>query len=205
MAGSAYACYVARQKAFVPEEVADRAMHTFWRYGYEGTTTPILERELGINRSSIYATFGSKEQLYKIALKRYTAANSIWAAVPPGALDGKGSLADKVSKLLWKTVESDMRADRELGCFAVNAAIELAPDDREVRKMVSSSMRATRRGFRDAFVTAKAAGELGEDSDPESLASLMVAVLEGLHVLTKGTADRRLIKQAINGAVAALR
>lgn len=203
--GPSMICNVARQKAFVPEDVADRAMHTFWRYGYEGTSTPILERELGINRSSIYATFGSKAELYKLALKRYTSANSIWAAVQPGSFDGDEPLGEKVAAVLWHAVEADMRADRERGCFAVNAAIELAPDDREIRKIVSASIRAARRVFRDAFVAAKAAGELGEDTNPEALASLMVAVLDGLHVLAKGTADRRMIKEAINGATSALR
>ena len=179
-------------------------MHTFWRYGYEGTSMPTLERELGINRSSIYATFGSKAQLYKTALRHYTRADSVWAAVQPGSLDGDAPLADRVAGVLWHAVAADMRAERERGCFAVNAAVELAPDDREIRKMVSTSVRAARRVFLDAFVAARESGELGADADPDALASLMIAVLNGLHVLAKGTADRRLIKQAIAGATAAL-
>jgi TetR/AcrR family transcriptional repressor of nem operon len=179
-------------------------MYTFWRYGYQGTSTPMLEHALGINRSSIYATFGSKAQLYKTALKHYTRADSVWAAVQPGSLDGDAPLAERVASALWHAVEADLRAKRERGCFAVNAAVELAPDDREIRKIVSASIRAARRVFLDAFVAAKGTGELGADADPEALASLMTAVLDGLHVLAKGTADRRLIKQAIAGATAAL-
>jgi TetR/AcrR family transcriptional regulator, transcriptional repressor for nem operon len=196
---------MARPKAFEPEDVLERAMHAFWRYGYEATSTQILERELGINRSSIYATFGSKSELYHKALRHYTVESTMWAAVQPGALDGDAPLVDKVSKLLWRAVEADMRADRKRGCFAVNAAVELAPDDREIRDIVSASIRAGRSVFRDAFVVAQRSGELRADADPDALASLMMAVLDGLHVFAKGTANRRLIKQAIEGATAALR
>ena len=177
-------------------------MHTFWRYGYQGTSTPMLEHALGINRSSIYATFGSKAQLYKTALKHYTRADSVWAAVQPGSLDGDAPLADRVASALWHA--NDFGPTGVCRNAAVNAAVELAPDDREIRKIVSASIRAARRVFLDAFVAAKGTGELGADADPEALASLMTAVLDGLHVLAKGTADRRLIKQAIAGATAAL-
>jgi TetR/AcrR family transcriptional regulator, transcriptional repressor for nem operon len=196
---------MSRTKAFEPDAVLERAMHTFWRYGYEGTSTQILERELGINRSSIYATFGSKAALYQKALRHYTSESTMWAVVQPGTLDGDEPLADKVAKVLWSAVDADMRAKRERGCFAVNAAVELAPDDVEIRKIFTASIRSARRVFRDAFVVAQRSGELSPDADPEALASMMMAVLDGLHVLAKGTADRRLLKQAIQGATTALR
>jgi TetR/AcrR family transcriptional repressor of nem operon len=98
-----------------------------------------------------------------------------------------------------------MHAKRERGCFAVNAAVELAPEHPEIRKIFADSIRSGLRVFRDAFVVAQRSGELRADVDPEALASMMMAVLDGLHVLAKGTADRRLIKQAIKGATAALR
>lgn len=180
-------------------------MQTFWAHGFEATSTQLLERELGINRSSMYATFGSKSELYARALERYTSGMHGPGPVRPGALDGDGSLRERIERLLWRVVETDLEeAHRSRGCFACNAAIELGPDDAHVRRLVTESFRAAHRVFRDALLEAREAGELRPDADVEALASLLVGVMEGLHVLAKGTRDRRQIKQTIAGAVAAL-
>ena len=54
-----------RKRAFDKNEVIDKAMRLFWQNGYSGTSVAMLSAELGLNTSSLYATFGSKEQLFK--------------------------------------------------------------------------------------------------------------------------------------------
>ncbi|GGQ04802.1 TetR/AcrR family transcriptional regulator [Shewanella litoralis] len=60
-----------RKRAFDKNEVIDKAMRLFWQNGYSGTSVAMLSAELGLNTSSLYATFGSKEQLFKDALHHY--------------------------------------------------------------------------------------------------------------------------------------
>lgn len=195
---------MARTKAFDPDDALERAMETFWAHGFEATSTHDLERALGINRSSMYATFGSKGDLYARALERYTSGMHGPGPVRPGALDGVGPLRERIEALLWRVVAMDLDGNRSRGCFACNAAVELGPDDARVRRLVSQSFRAARSVFRDALAEARDAGELPADADVDALAALFVGVVEGLHVLAKGTGDRRQIKQTIAGALAVL-
>jgi AcrR family transcriptional regulator len=58
-------------KQFDPNEVLDRAMALFWRRGYEATSIEDLVEATGINRGSIYATFGDKKRLFLAVLDRY--------------------------------------------------------------------------------------------------------------------------------------
>tara|TARA_B110000211_G_C14087009_1_gene557120 strand:+ start:4460 stop:5068 length:609 start_codon:yes stop_codon:yes gene_type:complete len=60
-----------RKRAFDKNEVTDKAMRLFWKNGYSATSVAMLSAELGLNTSSLYATFGSKEQLFKDVLKHY--------------------------------------------------------------------------------------------------------------------------------------
>src|SRR4051812_12601073 len=60
-----------RVRQFDVNEALDRAMEVFWKRGYEGATLDELTAAMGINRPSLYAAFGNKEELYRKALDRY--------------------------------------------------------------------------------------------------------------------------------------
>ena len=60
-----------RTKAFDPQQVLNQALMIFWQQGYEGTSIADLEKNLKINKFSLYNTFGNKHQLYLQALDLY--------------------------------------------------------------------------------------------------------------------------------------
>jgi AcrR family transcriptional regulator len=60
-----------RPREFDADEVLDRALDVFWRKGYEGASLSELTEAMGINRPSLYAAFGNKEELFRKALDRY--------------------------------------------------------------------------------------------------------------------------------------
>src|SRR3979411_3513986 len=60
-----------RPRAFDPDAALERAMHVFWAKGYEGASLSGLTRAMRINRPSLYAAFGNKEQLFGKVLDRY--------------------------------------------------------------------------------------------------------------------------------------
>jgi len=69
-----------RPRAFDVDEALDRALEVFWRQGYEGTALSDLTAAMGINRPSLYATFGNKEALFRKVLDRYADGPAAYAA-----------------------------------------------------------------------------------------------------------------------------
>ncbi|MBK6426479.1 MAG: helix-turn-helix transcriptional regulator [Blastocatellia bacterium] len=59
-----------RPKSFELDDVLDRAIEAFWCKGYEATSIQDLVDEMGINRGSLYATFGDKHALFLAAIER---------------------------------------------------------------------------------------------------------------------------------------
>src|ERR1700676_5509953 len=60
-----------RPRAFDADVALERAMHVFWAKGYEGAVLSDLTQAMRINRPSLYAAFGNKEQLFRKVLDRY--------------------------------------------------------------------------------------------------------------------------------------
>jgi AcrR family transcriptional regulator len=57
-----------RPQAFDREAALDCALRLFWTQGFEGTSISDLTEALDINPPSLYAAFGSKEELFREAL-----------------------------------------------------------------------------------------------------------------------------------------
>jgi AcrR family transcriptional regulator len=68
-----------RPRFFDAEAALDRAVEVFWRQGYEGASLSDLTAAMGINRPSMYAAFGNKDDLFRRAVARYAEINMAYA------------------------------------------------------------------------------------------------------------------------------
>src|ERR1700682_3894634 len=60
-----------RPPSFAADNALERALQLFWQKGYEGTSLSDLTKAMGINRPSLYAAFGDKENLFRRVLDHY--------------------------------------------------------------------------------------------------------------------------------------
>ena len=108
-----------RPRCFDVDKALDRALDVFWRKGYEGTTLPDLTQAMGINRPSLYAAFGNKEDLFKKAIDRYAQGPGCHVKV---ALDEP--TARRVIEQLFKgTLDLVTNRRNPRGCFMVQGAL----------------------------------------------------------------------------------
>src|SRR5436189_3978301 len=114
---------MARQKEFNRDEVLHKAMEVFWTRGYERASIQDLVEHMGINRQSIYDTFGDKHTLFLQALDRYREIESrkVFAQ-----LDRPGSVKKNLRLLFEGAVEKALSEEGRRGCFVGNSISELA-------------------------------------------------------------------------------
>ena len=172
-----------RPRAFDPDTALDRAMHVFWAKGYEGASLSDLTRAMRINRPSLYAAFGNKEQLFRKVLDRYMDG--------PVAYFGKALAASKardvVEEILLGTAR--MAGDPKIpaGCLMVQGA--LACGDASVRKEVAARRVAAEVALRRRLQRAKREGDLPKNADPAELAHYVMTVVRGMAVQSSGGAS----------------
>lgn len=188
-------------KRFDPEVALDRAVDEFWRGGFEGTSAQTLVDAMGINRGSLYDTFGSKSELYRRALGRYEqrALGELKRAV-----EGDEVLPALRHVLRAQAAQlADDPAGR--GCFLTNACTEMASLDTAVGDLIREALDDTHDLLRRAIDRARRRGEIASDQDPSALADFLLAAMHGIRVVGKAGHDRRRLEQTIDIALSALR
>jgi TetR/AcrR family transcriptional regulator, transcriptional repressor for nem operon len=188
---------VARTKEFDPGVALEAAMDLFWSRGYEATSTADLVERLGIARASLYATFGSKHELYLQALGRYLETRD------PGVIELLSRPGDALPAVR-ELVEMYARDERR-GCMVVNAAVELMAEDAVVARVVESSWDTVEVALTSALLRARAQGELSADCDPRAMARFLLVFLQGVRVLGRaGSADSARLRDAVTQALRVL-
>ncbi|SHF38326.1 TetR/AcrR family transcriptional regulator [Streptoalloteichus hindustanus] len=191
-----------RSKEFDPDVALEAALELFWERGYEATSMADLVERLGVAKASIYATFGSKHDLYLKAIDRYMGAKD--AAVVE-SLSQPGPALPAVRALVERYVAESVADERCRGCLVVNAAVERSPVDALVARRVASSWDTLEVAMTTALVRARAQGELAADSEPRALARLLLTLLQGIRVLARGASSAERLRDATTQAFRLLR
>lgn len=190
---------MARTKEFDPDAALQSALELFWQRGYEATSMTDLVEHLGIGRASIYATFGSKHELYLRALDRYTETRDALLLTEPGpALPAVRAVVRRFA------TEAAHPEGRLYGCFVTNTAAELAPHDPAAARRVERSWDHLETLMYSALVRARAQGELPEGRDPRALARMLLVLLQGLRVVGKASEDPARVRDAAEQALSLL-
>ena len=185
---------MARKKEFDKEEVLTKAMYAFLHHGYEATSMQTLVSTMGINRGSLYDTFGDKHSLFLAAMAHYEETivnNTIASLMTPDA--GKQSIIE----LFRGIVVSMTKEEKCYGCLMTNTAVELSLHDAEAKTKIEHHFGQIARAFKQALKLAQAKGEIDSQRDLEHLANYLTSNLQGLRVMGKVNRDF----QTLNGIV----
>ena len=174
-------------------------MHVFWTKGYEGASLSDLTRAMRINRPSLYAAFGNKEQLFRKILDRYVNG--------PLAFFEKALMATKarevVQQILLGTVNMADDPDIPAGCLIVQGALVVGKAAHSAQKEVAKRRNARESALRRRLQQAKSEGDLPRNSDPADLARYVMTVVNGIAVQAAGGASREHLRHVAQVALRA--
>jgi AcrR family transcriptional regulator len=177
-------CKPGRPRAFDPEEALEKAMRVFWEKGFEGASLSDLTKAMGINRPSLYAAYGNKEKLFRLAMDRYGRGPASHFCA---ALDAPTS-REVAERCLLGTADLLGDPSHPPGCLVVNGFV--AGGDEAVREEMAARRFAVIEALRKRFVRAKKEGDLPDDADPAALALYVSTVTQGMSVLAASGAKK---------------
>ena len=192
---------MARHKEFDRDEALHKAMEVFWSRGYEAASIQDLVKHMGINRQSLYDTFGDKHALYLQALDRY---REVEGRRMFELLERPGSVKKTLRQLFEGVVERALCDGQRRGCFMGNATSELAGRCKETAARTCSNMAATEEAFYRALLRGKKEGELKGVRDPRAVARFLYSSLQGLVLMAKATQDRKTLDDVVKVTLSVL-
>ncbi|MEU3986172.1 TetR family transcriptional regulator C-terminal domain-containing protein [Streptomyces sp. NPDC026672] len=192
---------MARPRTFDENQVVQAALAQFWHAGYTATSLDDLTEATGLGRSSLYGAFTDKHTLFMRALRAYCDGSvEQWRE----ALAEPGPAHDRLDRFV-RAVALGIADDAvRRGCLLAKSAAELSATDEEVAAVTADTFRRLHALLVEAVTEARAEGALDPDTDPQLLASLLLAVLRGIEALGKGGAGPDVVMQAAEQALALL-
>jgi AcrR family transcriptional regulator len=181
-----------RPRAFDRAAALEIAMDVFWRNGYEGTSTAQLTQAMGIAPPSLYAAFGSKEALYREAIKLYEVRHGGYFGA---ALAAPTSAREAMRAVLLGAARQFTGSGHAPGCMVATANIQCASELQGLSGELCKVRLTAQQALHRRLDLACEQGELARGCDTAALASFFALMIQGMAVqahdgATLGTLER---------------
>jgi len=174
-------------------------MRLFWSRGYDAISMADLRAELGITQASLYAAFGSKEQLFHEAVELYrqTAGFSTTAA-----LATRGSAREAIRAMLQAAVDAFSAPDSPGGCLLILGATNCPVESKAVQDHLLSIRRQISQSISNRLKQGQHDGDVPKTASLTALTAYFSTVLHGLALQSRDGASRKTLTQVAEIAMA---
>ncbi|MDO7173944.1 TetR/AcrR family transcriptional regulator [Mariniflexile sp. AS56] len=169
---------MARKKAYIEEEVIEKAMGLFWRNGYESTSMQMLEKEMGINKFSIYSSFGSKQGVFLESLKNYNKKIHVIFDKFKNANNGVQDIKD----FFYDSVHISNLEGNHKGCLVTNTYNEFSESD---DPLISNQMAAFMDNVKTLFIEKLSMDGTKDEETIKKQANFLLLAKHGLAAATR--------------------
>ena len=185
---------MARPQEFNTAEALHHAMDVFWRKGYEGTSMADLLEAMGLSKSSLYAAFGGKRELFVAAFDAYREERT----QEMHQILEQDPARHAIERFFRKIVTDAGNGDSSRGCMSINQAVEMAPRDSEVRARVFKDFALIEDALTHTIERGQAEGSVKSANDARNLARLLVLAFPGLQIMVRAGGDRVRLDDTLN-------
>ncbi|VAX00765.1 Transcriptional regulator, AcrR family [hydrothermal vent metagenome] len=176
---------VGPSKQFDQQEALSKALNVFWNKGYEATSMQDLVASMGINRASMYQTYGNKHALFVLSLDLYIRMSlSNIQKMTDTFVSESDSSFDSLQRVFETMIETGYKGEQN-GCFINNTAIELASHDPDIAKKIRQFWIDFENIFTTHIQHAIDNNEIDADTNAKQISSLLNINLQGLMVKSK--------------------
>jgi len=190
-----------RTRTFDPSAALSAAVDLFASKGYADTSMEDIVKATGVSRYGIYGTFGNKRELFEQALERF--AEGMGKQSFLRLLEPDASL-DHIRKIFDERIADMCCSEEHKGCLFIHTAMQLAPEDDELRDVLKKFMKRMSKAFAIGLESAKARGEVRADLDSVAAGESLTSTMFGLAVLGRTGFGNEELHSIVNSTLASM-
>ncbi|MGD1947564.1 MAG: TetR/AcrR family transcriptional regulator [Croceivirga sp.] len=190
-----------RTKQFCEQETLKKAMELFWEKGFHATSMQDLVCRLGINRASLYDTFGGKEELFDKAFSYYRKTMGGWLA---DLFQKESSVKEGFQKLFEAAVQEATSDECRKGCFVVNTATEMIPGNDKIHETLINHKQQIENLFIGYIQQGMNSGEIATSKSAQELGLMLYTLYNGIRVVSKVDANPEKLQRVVDTGLSIL-
>jgi len=193
-----------RPREFDKENALEAAMLVFWRNGYPGTSLADLTNAMAINKPSMYAAFGNKEQLFKASLEQYI--NQYNFPIFENLFAADQPVEQRLTAYLKSVSRLYAQPDLPAGCMMVNSMCESTGDGipQSAQSLITDFSERSKQHLIGFFTQEQASGNLNKQRSPLMLAHYLMSIVSGMAVISRDGATVDQLDEMIEFVVASI-
>lgn len=192
---------MARPKKFEVDEALEAALNVFWNNGYSATSLSDLIVNMGLNKGSLYGTFGDKHTLFMAALDRYEQKG---LQRMQETLERPSSVKAVIRDWMLGNYANCKTDEGYRGCFHYNTILEMTSHDKVIAKRLKQYAQSLEQIMQQALERGKAEGEFASDLDSKRMAKFLMNTNAGLQVTMKLSSSKREFQALVEIALSIL-
>jgi len=193
-----------RKKSFDENTALQAAMKVFWRKGYVGASLSELTKHMGINKPSMYSTFGNKEALFIKAIQCYIETKTL---APISLLSQEGlSLKQRLKNHMMSLLDIQCNSENTKGCFLVLCQSELAGGDipKEAAKLLKEVDAIPNKLYTDFFNNDAQSIAQGLNKNAEGNSLTIYTHLKGAATMARSGIESSALEYSIDRVIAGI-
>lgn len=186
-----------RPKSFDKEVALEKALDVFWTQGYDGASLKDLTSAMGINKPSMYATFGNKEQLYLQAVEMYKQREG----APFFEALAQPQIRDVIAAIFSGIVDAKCSNEKHKGCLMIQSSLACSDDSHIIKTSALKVRGEFIQLIQDRFAKAAEEGQLVEGANTQLMTHYAVTLLDGLQIHSVDLPPQEMLDEVSNMAM----
>lgn len=194
---------MARPIEFDENKVLTNAMEQFWKEGYEASSVQKLLDCTGINRGTLYNSFGDKDTFFKSCVDQYNSL--IEKQIAASLKNDKLNAWDAIQAYFDESVTGVSNKHRSMGCLLVNSICESINYDKEMRKVVRGSLATIRKALLARLKEAHKNKKMKKGISAEFATDVLMNTLHGIRVNSRDGKNAKQLNELLKFSLASLK
>jgi len=185
---------MARKKQFDETLALEQAMQLFWTHGYDGTSLQMLEKAMGLVRTSIYNTYGNKRKLFHRVITHYeeTVIMEIMVSV-----DSEPDIRKAIAKMLNGEITLHFNKNNPGGCLVVLSVLEKAQHGDESTKLLETIVKKMEKVLFNKISKAQNDGQISDKINAKDVAVTVATTVVGIAVMGKAGFSKKSLQKIV--------